>query len=490
MKTINQDRYQTIAGYCGVLLLCIAVILLLPLLILTAYPHEANLAYGFLIPSAIALLLGYCLKRWFYREDMVMDTTQGAIIVTLGWMMAILFSALPFMLTGQLNFTQAVFEATSGWTTAGLSVVDVENTSHLFLLWRSTNHFFGGVGLVAAVMTTVMGPAGMGIFSAEGHSDRLAASVKKTARIIVTVYTAYVLIGVLLYIVVGMPWFDAINHSIASVSTGGFSTRAQSIGYYNSFPIELVTILLMILGNLNFAANFLLIKGKWKRFFRLGETKTYLLISAVTIPLVALSLNNLYPTYGEALRRSLFEITSAFTTTGYSLGSFTKWRPFAVFAMVFVMLVGGGAGSTAGGIKQYRIYILYKNFVFSIKKAFLPGRCVKEQLIWQPDGKSYLKMEDISDTVSFVFIFMLLYFTGVFILTAHGYPLPDSMFEFASALSTVGVSMGITSAAAPPLVLWTETVGMFLGRLEIMVVIIAILRIGRDAAKSFSRKTS
>ncbi len=237
----------------------------------------------------------------------------------------------------------------------------------------------------------------------------------------------------------------------------------------------------MLLGNTNFAAHLLLIHGKFKSFFQIGEIRFMLVLLGFSIPLVAfVSLNGLYGNAPQGMRIAAFELVSALTTTGFSTVTYNDWPPFAVFVMILLMLVGGGTGSTAGGLKQNRVYLMGKAFYWNLSKNFQPEHLVRERFIYRPEGKVYVEEKHISDALNYAFIYMVLYFTGVAILLAHGYPFQDSLFEFASAIGTVGLSVGLTGPDIPPVVLWTESVGMFVGRLEIYVLFIALIKIAKD----------
>ena len=306
------ESYKVVLGYTGILTMIIGGMLLLPLLVLFAYPDELRYALNFIIPAAIALLIGYMLSLLIKGEqNQKLTLRQDTVIVVSVWLMATIFSALPFMLSKQLNFTQSYFEAVSGWTTTGLSVVDVTATPKVYLLHRSIMQFFGGVGLVLVMLSALSGTFGMRLYNAEGHSDKLLPNLAKSARIIMSIYAGYVVAGVILYVLFGMSWFDAINHSIGALSTGGFSTQTDSIGAYKSLPIELITIILMLLGTTNFAAHLLLIKGKFRDFFRIGEIRFMFVFLGLSIPIAAfVSLNGIYGSVSEGLRISAFKFVS------------------------------------------------------------------------------------------------------------------------------------------------------------------------------------
>lgn len=211
--------YKVALGYIGILTMIVGGIMLLPLLVLVGFPEEARYAVNFLIPATVALAAGFCLSL-FLRGEKIEQLTlrQDTVIVVAVWLVATLFSALPFLLSKQLNFTQAYFEAVSGWTTTGLSLVDVTVTPKMYLMFRSIMQFFGGVGLVLVMLSALSGTYGMRLYSAEGHSDKLLPNLAKSARMIMSIYAGYVGAGTVLYVLFGIPLCDAVNHSICALS--------------------------------------------------------------------------------------------------------------------------------------------------------------------------------------------------------------------------------------------------------------------------------
>ena len=403
--------------------------------------------------------------------------------MVLSWVLAIVFCAVPFMMTGNYDFTQAVFECTSGWSTTGLSVVDVTRCPRIFLLYRSIMLFFGGGGLGLVMVSVLSDRHGMRLYSAEGHSDRLLPNLVKSARMIIAIYMGYILSGTLLYMFFGMDWFDGLNHSIAALSTGGFSTKAESIGYYDSLGIELVTIVLMLLGCTNFLAHLFLIRGKLKTFFRYCEVRFMLMICGFFTPVMAVLLlyAGLSGNVGQGFRDGLFQVVTALTTTGFqTVDSFAAFSSPLLLVMTLLMLVGGGTGSTAGGIKQIRVWIALKSLYWSMRSRISRKRTVYSDSIQKLDGKEFLTARGRLDTLEFIGVYLSVFMLGTMVLCMCGFDIGDSMFEFASALGTVGLSVGITSYDASPAVLWTETAGMFVGRLEIYVVFVAAVQLGRE----------
>lgn len=482
MQKYLVQRYQAILGYTGLICLISGLTILAPLLVLPVYPEEMLFAWGYLLPGLALTLMGALgWKRLAPKSAFSLTLPEGAVIVVLAWVISILTSTFPLMTTAGLTFTQAVFEATSGWTTTGLSVVDVEQATHLTLLFRSVIELVGGAGLAIVTLSALAGPVGASLPAAEGRTEQLAPNVRRSAKLVLTIYSGYVAVGVVALRLAGMGWFDAVNHSFAALSTGGFSTRADSIGYWNSPAIEAVTIVLMLGGTLNFVTSYLLLTGRFQAVRKNGEIRLQaLMIPASTALLFFGVTTRLYPTASKAFRVSLFEMISALSTTGFSTVGYTDWSSLGWLLMIALMLIGGGAGSTAGGIKQYRIYILYRALLWEVKRMMLPQRAVTEPRAWQGENQHFLSDALIRQVSVLVFFYLLIFGVGSCVTVAYGYPLPDSLFEFASTLSTVGLSVGVTAADAPTGLLWTQTAGMFLGRLEFFTIFIGCIRLLRD----------
>ena len=477
-----KQHYAVILSSVGMILLLSGAVMLTPLFILITNPGEASFAWCFIIPAVCLGLLGITLQKLFRSaSNITLSIQEGGIIVLLSWTVVILFSAWPFVPVLGLPFSQAVFESVSGWTTTGLSVVNVTQAGHMILLWRSIMQLVGGAGLAIIMMSAIVGPTGVGISTAEGRSDQLVPQVRQSARLVMIIYSCYAVAGAFAYWIAGMSPFDAVNHAFAAVSTGGFSTRAESIGYWDSVAIEAVTLPLMLLGNLSFVTAWFLWRGKLRLVARNGEVR----LLAVLIPLSAavvffFTCQTLYLQLGKSVRVAVFETVTAITTTGFSTVSYGNWNAFGMFLLIVLMLIGGGTCSTAGGIKQFRIYLVWKLFFWDIRRSLMPRTAIMECPIWEGNRCIYLDDARVRQVSVFIFLYLAIYMFGVMILCASGYGLGDALFEFASAIGTVGLSVGVTSAQMPDAALWAETLAMFLGRLEFIVVIVSLIKLSRD----------
>ncbi len=489
-RAILQGRYRAIVSYTALILLIAAGVILAPLLLLFFRPEERFLWPGFAFPGLILAAVSFALWRSFRpRRPAALSVADGGVIVVLSWMIAMLAGAVPFLLSGRMGFTPALFESVSGWTTTGLSVVDVEAAPGIILLYRSLLQFAGGAGFAIIMLASLTGPPGLGLLAAEGRTDQLVPQVRRSAKLVFGLYIVYNLAGIAALAAAGMGLFDAVNHSLAALSTGGFSTRAESIGAWGSLPVEAVTIVLMVLGNLSFLTGYTLLHGRFRAVGRNGEVR----LQAYLIPLFAAVLfffvtRSLYPTLGQSVRTAVFETVTALTTTGYSITSYGRWPALGWVVIIALMIIGGGGGSTAGGIKQFRVYILARAVAWEIAGFFRPRTAVGDFSVWQGDRRVFIESPQVRRVAVFCFSYLVILFAGTTIIAAYGYPLRESLFEFASALGTVGLSIGITGPAAPAGVLWTGIFGMFLGRLEFFVIIVGLVRIISDLPLLLSRR--
>ena len=485
------EQYQQIGGYLGGIWVTIGLIMAAPLLAYTIWGSGPEELAAILVPSgALAAVGGLCAWLWWPRQPTIPPSfLDGTVIILVAWITAIVVGSTPFMWLHGLNFTQAIFEATSGWTTTGLSVVDVTAASPLLLLYRSTLQLGGGAGFAIIMLTTLIGPAGTGISSAEGRGEQLLPNVRRSAVLVFKLYLGYNIFGIIALTLAGMSVFDAINHAFAALSTGGFSTRVESLGYWDSPAIEAVIILLMVMGTVNFVIGYAFLQGKWRAFLRTGEIRMLIFVLVTAIPITFFGVTwGLYPTIDKAVRVAIFEIVSAMSTSGFSTVPYTNWPDLGVFVMVLVMLIGGGTGSTAGGLKQYRVYLLYRSLLWEIKRLFWPRLVQTAPTVWQVDELRFINDQQVRQASLYVFLHLLAFFVGSLILTAYGYNLSYSMFELASSVSTVGVSIGITSVNAPAGVLWTETIMMFLGRLEFFAVLAGLGRLWQDGGRLLAQR--
>ncbi len=436
-------------------------------------PDARNaLALSALVCLAPGLALRFALRK---LQDASLSPRDGFVIVTVAWVLAGLVGALPYLLAGTIpTFSAAVFESVSGFSTTGASVLAVlETVPRGILFWRSTTHFLGGMGILLLCIAILpsLGTGGLQLYRAEvagPTKDRLTPRLRDTARLLFGVYVLLCAAAAGLLMLGGMSLFDAVCHAFGAVATGGFSTRTASVAAYGSLYIELVIVTFMILGATNFVLHLNLLSGRGLKDYA-RDTEFRLFIGVWMAAVVAVAVNvtcaRAEP-FGQALRDSLFSVTSLLATAGFCTADFDRWPGFSRFILLLVMILGGCAGSTAGGIKQFRVAVIAKSIARRIKSLF------HRQAVFS------VKMngEAVSESViSGILIFGLLYLAILALASAF-----MSLFtvDLATAVSSViattgGVGPGLSQVgptqnygALPAAGQWVLIVCMLAGRLE------------------------
>ena len=468
-----------LARYVGVAVMFVGLAGLAPLAGLPAYPDEVALAPCFIFPGIGAAMAGYLV--YFASPDPApgarLTRGQAAACTVLVWVLAIAVYALPYVAAGLLSPVQAVFESTSGLTTTGLSVVDVDTCPAIFLFHRSLTCYLGGVGLVLILTCVVTQTGGLGVYNAEGHTDHLLPSAAKTARMILLIYNGLIIAGAVAYWAAGMTPFDAINISMCAVPTGGFATHGESIAYWNSPVIETITIVLMVAGGTNFLLLFLLLRGKLKAFLTHIETPLYF----GTIAVMALVVAGFFLGQGvsgdgaEALRQGTFQVVSILTSTGFqTIPSFADLGPALLFLFGLLMLVGAEARSTSGGIKLYRVAVASLGLGHDLHERYGNKRHVTSIKINRFGKRSVLTEVDVAEAQTYVVLYLLLCAAGAFALILCGATLQEAVFDFVSCLGSTGVGTGFLGTESGPAPLLIGSAGMLLGRLEIIPLFMGV----------------
>jgi len=463
------------------LLLVTAGCLLLPAAVSAAY-GDSDWPY-FLAGAGLGTLLGG-LGLLLVRDAPDLHVREGFAVVACGWLVVGLLGAVPYWLSGQIpSFTDAAFESISGFTTTGASILtDIESRSHGVLLWRATTHWLGGMGIVllALAILPLLGVGGMQLFRAEVPgpvSERLTPRISQTAKLLWGVYLLLTLAEIVSLKIAGMGIFNAVCHSFGTMATGGFSNHNSSVGGYRAPAVEWTIIVFMFLAGANFSLHYLALTGKVKVYFKDEEFRFYVLIILVCAVLISTSLfaAHFYPGRGETIRRTLFQVTSIITTTGFGTADYLKWPPVAHAILLTLMIIGGCAGSTGGGIKVMRIFLLLRNAKYELKKMLHP-RAV--YTLWFNDRP--VPQALLTNILGFFLLYMSILVAGVIILTLGGRDLVTSIGATAATLGNIGPGLGLVGPACNYAHLldwekWLLIMFMLIGRLEIFTVLVLFL---------------
>lgn len=502
MKTKKvASGYRLVLGYLGLFMVVIGLICLLPLFTLIAFPSESQFAINFIIPGCSSIVIGALLMLFIVNKAKAqLGKHQDLVLLFLIWLFAILICAVPFALSKMqlgdagMSFTESVFESASGYCTVGLTRFKMFDL-HIYIIFRSCLLFFGGIGLVLIVTSAISDRYGLKLYIAEGHNDKLMPNLAKSARLILGIYFGYIVLGIVAYIIAGMPVFDAINHSVSAVATGGFSSRAgglteitSSLSGGNVAAIEVISSVLMILGGTNFLLHLFLLTGKVKKIWKDAEFRFFLSMVIIMIPLFVASimLSNKNYSFGDALRYGSFTFISSITTTGFTnISSVVSLGSGVLFLIVLVNVVGGASGSTAGGAKQYRFAVALKSIFWTIRYKQSSKKYIYPYFVWNKGEMKYIHREESLDCYGYIILYTMVMLFGSFITLLFSlaggltFSYGDILFEFSNAISSTGLSNGVTSMANTGM-LWVMAIGMLAGRLEIIAIYFAFYRGIRD----------
>ncbi|MEH6681860.1 MAG: potassium transporter TrkG [Sediminicola sp.] len=483
-------NYKIVVHLMGLLLLCNGFFMLLSTVVSLLYSDGVTMEI--FMAAIVTMLVGILSMFYTRNHKKEVKRKEGYIIVTFGWLVMSASGMLPYLFTQSIpDVTNAFFETISGYTTTGASILDdIEVIPKGILFWRSLTHWIGGMGIIvlAIAILPLLGIGGMQLFAAEApgpSGDKLHPRITDTAKRLWLIYFGYTIAETILLKLAGMSFFDAINHALATLSTGGFSTKNASLAYWNDQPlIQYIVILFMFLAGSNFVLSYFAFKGKFQKILQDEELKYYTGFTVVFTIVCALVIyyqanvpvSEYHPMVlgpaESAFRHALFQVVSVITTTGFVSGDFTSWTPFLMIFFFGLMFLGGSAGSTAGGIKVMRHLLIIKNGLLEFKRtlhmnAIIPVRynnkTVKEQIVY--------------NVIAFFVLYMLSFIIGALGLGMMGLDFQSAIGGAATSLGNVGPGLGSLHPLGnfnglPAMGKWWCGFLMLLGRLELFTVLI------------------
>ncbi len=465
----------------GFLHIFLALTMLLPLGISFFYADGCSNAF---IYSILATILPGSLLYWACpAQKKELSHRDGFAIVTLGWATAALFGSLPFLLSGTIEgFTNAYFETMSGFTTTGATILPtVEGLPESILFWRSLIQWLGGMGIIlfSIAILPLLGVGGMELYKAEVPGptpDRIKPRIAETARTLWKVYLLISCLEVFFLCAGGMTLFDALCHTFTTLATGGFSTRNLSIEYYGSPYLEGVITVFMLVAGINFSLHYQLLRGNIKGFWKNGETQFFLAVFLIAALVITVNLRlSLFDSLMTSFRHASFQVASILTTTGYSSHNFAVWPFLSQLLLLVLMFVGGCTGSTGGGIKCFRIMLLFKQGYREIYRMIHPRAVVPVKL-----GGRSVSPRILEGVWGFFFLYLLLFVLNTLVMTLLGVDLITAISAVAACIGNIGPGLNAVGPAAnynhlPALGKWCLSFCMLLGRLEIYTVIVLLV---------------
>ena len=443
----------TVLYYLGTIALSMAFLLLLPLLV-SVVLNEYSVAPAFVLPMLACVLLGILLRRLAPRKEL--NLRRAFIISALGWLLIALIGGLPYVLGAKASFLDAYFEAMSGFTTTGISVLTPSQLPRSLLFWRSLTEWVGGIGIIVLFLALfIPGNVAARLYVAEARSERLEPSFARTARKIFYIYSYLTLAAILVLYLSGEGVFRAVNHALTAVSTGGFSLTDE--GFTAASPLtKIVTIPFMLAGAMSFALHQRVIKGEIKKFLSNIEVRAILAIVALFSFLLYLD--------GISAVDAVFTAVSALTTTGFRSIDIASLSELSKYYLLLLIIIGGSYGATAGGIKVIRFVIILKAMGWYVHRITSPRRRV---MPFKLQGK-VLSEEEVFTTLLFALLYIFFIASGTFIFMLLGHDLMSSLFMISSAQSNDGLVVFTQYTSIEKVVMAFH---MWLGRLEIIPVL-------------------
>ena len=443
------------------------------------YYDDQNHINTFLLCSLITISFGFLL-RFLTKDEKNAEIKKrdGYLIVVSGWLCMTFFGTLPYLLTDSIpSFTDAFFETMSGFTTTGSTILDeIESLPKSILFWRSMTQWIGGMGIIVLTIAILplLGIGGMELFVAEAPGptkDKIHPRIKETAKRLWIIYFSLTALETVVLMFFGLSFFDAINHSLTTTSTGGFSTKQQSISAFQNPFVEAVIVIFMFLAGTNFTMIYFGLKMRFRKIVNNDEFKWYL--SAVFILILLLSFYRTHTSSSDfihAFREISFQVVSIITTTGYATADYTLWGSFLTFIFFLFLFSGASAGSTSGGIKIVRIILLIKNGLLEFKRRLHPKAVIPVML-----NKQVISSTITYNLLAFIFLYLFVFTLGSIFLSFLGVDMLTSISAVASAVGNVGpgiADVGPSSSFSqlPTSAKWILSLLMLMGRLELFTV--------------------
>ena len=478
----RRTRAGTILYTVSTLLLITAALMVSGVVVAWIY-GETEAMSGFAAAVAATLLIGatgfLACRR---HRNASLQTRDGFLVVVLSWVVGSAFGALPFVITGAIpSYTDAYFETISGYTTTGASILtQIEGLPYSVLFWRSLIHWLGGMGIVVLTVAILprLGIGGLKLMRSEAPGptlDKLTPRVTETAKILWGIYLALTVVEVALLLIAGLDWFDALTHTFGTLATGGFSPRNASVGAFDSAFVDWVVTVFMLLAAVNFSLYFHAFRREVGHLARNLELRVYLAVFVVGVALVTLSVSgSVYESVGEGLRHASFQVASILTTTGYATADFDVWPPLAKGVLLTLMLVGGCAGSTAGGVKVIRLVTLFKQGLNELKYLVHPQGIFTVNI-----GDRPVKKDILFPVAVFFFLYVTLVMVTALIVAAAGQDLVTAISTGLATVGNIGPGFGNIGpshnyAHFPDLVKWWLSLAMLTGRLEVYSVLVLL----------------
>ena len=472
------SNYKTVFFTLGILQIILGIFMLIPIFVQFFFNEIDSSFFG---ASIITIIFGTLFFLSNLDHDKKLNLQQAFLLTALSWLSIAIFGSLPLIFSEvNFSFTNAFFESMSGITTTGSTIIpNLEEMPKAILLWRAILQWLGGIGIIVMAITLmpIMNVGGMQLFkiSNSDSSEKILPKSKEIALRLIYIYSGLTTLCAISYKILGMNTFDSITHSMTTIATGGFSNYNESIGFFNSFSIEISAMIFIILGSLPFIAYIKFLNGNRRIFFSDIQIRTFLKIILISILILSIYLF-LDKSSELNFRTVLFNVISILTGTGYVNAQFDNWGGFPLIIFIVLMFIGGCAGSTTCGIKIFRFQILYSFILNQLKKIIYPKGIFVLKYNQSPVDDKFT-----ASIISFIYMYLVIFFAITALLSLTGLDFITSISGAATSISNVGPGLGSTIgpngnfSSLPDISKWILSFGMILGRLELFAILVLFL---------------
>lgn len=480
LNKLKPNELKTIGHYTGYVCLILSVLMIVPSVCGIYYHDPERFVNSFIISGVISFISGIILISLFGRKQLTNLSLKGSLIFVLSiWGIIAIYCGLPYLLSGELGIFDSFFEAMSGITTTGLSLIPEQTHPYSVAMWKALTQWFGGLGIIVLLLVIVPSSVSLKrLFFAEGRTEQMTPNVKHTTMIFLKLYVSITAFGILLYLLLGLNLFESVCFTFTAFATGGFSIYSTNTNIFDSGPIQAVTMFLMILGSTNFVIHYRILKGNTKNLLKDVELRAMFIIVLIATILIMISLytQGYYDhNISVIFRHSLFQVISVMSSTGFVSQDIVTWPQFSFFLLIILTFVGGSICSTSGGIKLYNIVILFKSIWWEVEEMMLPKNTIKPKKINHDKKVREISNKTIKTILIFAISYILIFLLSTFVILFYCNDFVTAFTVAALSIGNTGITTSYISASMPFMVKVVLIIDFWVGRISVWPLFLGVL---------------
>lgn len=477
---IRKRELKTVIYYISFVTMILGIFMVVPVFNAIIFNDSPKYLYSFILSAIICIVSGIILFFNSERKTITnLSLKESMLFVMLVWLFTALFSSLPFIISGDLSLIDSYFEAMSGITSTGFTMYQINRLPYSIAIWRSLLQWFGGLGIIFLLL--VIAPSSVSLkrlYYAEGKTEQMTPNIKHTSFNFIKVYVILTTFAIILYVLAGLSIFDAVCYSFTALGTGGFSVNPTNLDNFSNPLIQLITLILMIMGGINFLIHYRILKKDWKHITKDFELKAMFLIIVIATTIIAI---NLYTSgyYGQdvitILRHSIFQVVSVITSTGFGSTDINLWTPLSYHVLILLMFVGGCVCSTAGGIKIYNVAITIKSLWWSVQQMFLPKNAIIRRKVFHDKVNRDVSVDEIRTIHVYIFLYIALFLISVLIVLFFNNDFQTTYAVVAASIGNTGLAPSYIAPDIPVIVKIVLIIDFWAGRIGIWPILLPVI---------------